>query len=249
VPDVTGGAKFVKQLPLALRLSSAATFDNFITESNAEPVAYLRAAARGERFETVWLAGASGVGKTHLLQAVCHAATAAGRRAMYVPLAQIDSLQPTVLDGYEQLDVLAIDDLDQAGGRADWEQALFRVTNAFMANRGTLIMAADSLPKDSGLQLGDLRSRATAALVYQIAGLSEPGQQRALRQRAVSRGLELDATAARFLLSRVPRDMGAICDWLERLDAVSLAAQKKITVPLIRALLLDAGDAIKSSQD
>ena len=50
--------------------------------------------------------------------------------------------------------------------------------------------------------------------------------------------LDLSEPAARYLLARVSRDMGAICRWLDELDRASLAAQRKLTIPFIRAALM-----------
>ncbi|MGH8662865.1 MAG: DnaA regulatory inactivator Hda, partial [Burkholderiales bacterium] len=60
-----------RQLALALSTQPAASFASFVTGRNAEPVAALRDLARdqgGERFVYLW--GAPGSGRAHLLHAV-----------------------------------------------------------------------------------------------------------------------------------------------------------------------------------
>ncbi|MDR3415987.1 MAG: DnaA/Hda family protein, partial [Nevskia sp.] len=77
------------QLTLSVQLAEAAAFDNFHAGPNAAAVAALRelAEADGGR-ASILLHGASGSGRTHLLQAVARAAARLGRRAAYLPLAQ-----------------------------------------------------------------------------------------------------------------------------------------------------------------
>ncbi|HUQ52693.1 MAG TPA: DnaA regulatory inactivator Hda, partial [Gammaproteobacteria bacterium] len=60
------------QLPLALALADYASFATFVSGSNVAAVEHVRSLAAG-RGDTVWLFGAAGAGKSHLLQAACRA--------------------------------------------------------------------------------------------------------------------------------------------------------------------------------
>ena len=78
-----------RQLPLNLRLKDSSSFENFLPAGNREAVARLRAAvtalAYGRAPEPVlFLCGAPGTGRTHLLQAACREGAVGGRqRALY----------------------------------------------------------------------------------------------------------------------------------------------------------------------
>ena len=78
-----------RQLPLNLRLKDSSSFENFLPAGNREAVARLRTAvaalAHGRALEPVlFLCGAPGTGRTHLLQAACREAqSAGGERALY----------------------------------------------------------------------------------------------------------------------------------------------------------------------
>ena len=115
------------QLPLALTLADHASFETFVGGANAAAVEHARSLARGAA-GTIWLFGAVGSGKSHLLQAACRAATAAGRRAMYVAL---PARSPEILADLEHVDVLAVDDVHRVAGHLEWEQALFVILNAY----------------------------------------------------------------------------------------------------------------------
>jgi DnaA family protein len=221
------------QLPLALALDDHASFASFATGDNVAAVEHARALAEGAA-DTLWLWGAAGAGKSHLLQAACRAATAAGRRAMYVAL---PAASPAILADLEDLDLLAVDDVDAVAGDAEWERALFVILNAFSGRRGALLLAATKAAAQCGLQLPDLRSRGAGAVTYRLAPLDDAGRVTALRLHAAARGLELDVAAAEFLLKRVARDMAALTQWLARLDRASLSAQRRLTIPFIREQL------------
>jgi len=220
-----------RQIPLPLALAPHARFETFVPGANAAALATLRGRSDGE---AVWLWGGSGVGKTHLLQAVC---AAEPTRAMYVPLAEPRSLDPAVLDGLAGLAVIAIDDVDTVAAMPGWNHALFELYNAQLDLNGRLVFAASRSPTGVAFDLPDLASRVRAAVTYRLEPLDDSGLLHALRLQAEARGLELSDAAGRYLLARVQREMGGLSAWLERLDSAALASQRKLTIPLIRETL------------
>jgi DnaA family protein len=232
------------QLPLPVQLESFARFESFVAPEDSPAVPHLRAIASGRERAALWLAGPEGAGKSHLLQACCKMAASAGLRAMYVPVSGAAGLRSGMLAGLESLDLLALDDVEAAAGLTDWEMALFELFNGFLGSRSSIVLAARRAPADAGFALADLRSRAAACVVYRIAALDDAGRQRALIAHAATRGLELDSTAARYLLHRVRRDMRDICLWLERIDQTALVTQRRLTIPLIRDALAGSADEL-----
>jgi DnaA family protein len=225
------------QLPLALSLADHASFETFVGGNNGAAVEHVRALAAGGD-DTLWLWGAPGWGKSHLLQAACRAASVAQRRAMYVAL---PAASPAILADLDNVDLLAIDDLHTVAGDLEWEKPLFGILNAFLARNGALLLAAAAPAAKCGFRLPDLASRGAGAVTYRLAPLDDDDRAAALRLHAAARGLELEMPAAEFLLHRVARDMAVVIDWLGRLDRASLSAQKRLTIPFIREQLMLAG--------
>jgi DnaA family protein len=227
----------MKQLPLAMRPRTGAVFDSFAPGVNAEVVAALRGAGSAP----LWIWGGRGVGKTHLLQAVCAAADAGapatGGAAAYFPLARTAGLPVEALRGFEQTPTLCVDDLDAVAGDLDWERALFSLFNASTEARTRVIFAANAAPRSLPWAMEDWRSRAAACVVYQLRELDDGGRIEALRLRAAQRGLQLPAETADYLLKRMPRDLPTLFALLDELDEASLAAQRRLTVPFIREAL------------
>jgi DnaA-homolog protein len=221
------------QLPLELALADHASLDTFVGGSNVAAVEHVRNLACAGA-GTVWLWGAEGVGKSHLLQAACRAAAEAGRRAMYVPL---PALSPAILADLEHVDVLAVDDVHAVAGDLEWERALFVILNAHLGGSGALLLAAGAPAAQCRFQLADLASRGAGAVTYRLAQLDDDDRAKALRLHAAARGLTLDPAAAEFLLKRVAREMTVLTAWLARLDRASLTAQRRLTIPFIRAFM------------
>ena len=90
--------------------------------------------------------------------------------------------------------------------------------------------------------LPDLSSRLSSALSYRLAELGDDDKQTLLQQRAARRGLSMPAPVARYLISRLRRDMRALNEIFERIDAASLSSGRELTIPFVRDVLgVDGG--------
>ncbi|VAW83339.1 DnaA inactivator Hda (shorter homolog of DnaA) [hydrothermal vent metagenome] len=226
-----------RQLALALQLRASARFSSYVAGPNAELVRQLRSSAvgEGEAFVLCW--GASGFGKTHLLQACCHTATEHGRTVAYLSLNDIDVLPPAVLEGWEQFDLVCLDDIEQLASRADWEEAVFHLYNRVREQGGRLLVSAACAPARLDIGLADLLSRLSWGVVYPIHALDDEQRREAMQLRARQKGCELPDETAVYLLRRLPRELPVLFDTLDRLDEASLAAHRKLTVPFVKSVL------------
>ena len=222
-------------LPLSLR--DGASFENFVAGANAEAVAGVRQVlgAAGEA-GLVFLYGAEGSGRTHLLEA----AMVSGQshcQAHYLDLALPD-LAPAVLADMEQFDLLCLDNIDARAGEPAWEQALLHMLEQCRGQGCRVLLTAAQDPAHGGFALPDLRSRLRGwGLVYGLHALSDAERSAALKQRARNRGIDLSDEVLRFVLERYPRDMRSLFCLLDKLDAASLAQQRRITIPFIKQIL------------
>jgi DnaA-homolog protein len=219
-----------------VQLKERATFASFLTARNGEIVAHLRQLAETTPPGATWIAGPHTAGKSHLLQAVC-AATAGEKRAAYLPIESLLPFGPAALEGAETLDVACYDDVQAIAGLADWESKLFSLWQRALERNTTLLFAARESPAQVPFDLPDLKSRLASSAVFAVRELNDTEQVEALNLRAHLRGFELPAETARYLQRRFPRDMRTLCEILDTLDDAAFAAQRRITVPFIRALL------------
>ncbi len=226
-----------RQLPLGLQLQASARFSNFLAGLNDELIGQLMQAANGtgEPFFLLW--GGAGLGKSHLLQAGCHLAADQDRTVAYVSLKDISSLSPEVFEGWENYQLVCVDDIHLIAGKQRWEEALFNLYNRIREQRGSLIVSSASTPAGHAFHLPDLASRLGWGLVYQLHPLNDEQRLAALQQRARQRGCEMPAETGRYLLRRLPRDMPALFELLDKLDEASLVAQRKLTVPFVKSVL------------
>ncbi len=226
------------QLALGIRLHDGARFENFLPGANAAAV---HEVAEGmEPFVYLW--GADASGRSHLLQAACHAAAGEQRPAAYLPLAGPDPLVPEVLEGLEGMALVALDDLHAVAGERSWELALFHFYNRAREAGCRVLVAADVPPAELPITLPDLSSRFGWGPTWRLQPLDDEAKCQALQMRARGRGLEMPDEVARYLLRHTSRDLHALFETLEQLDKASLAAQRRLTIPFVREQLAGSGD-------
>jgi len=226
----------MQQLALDLQLADYALFDTFYPGPNAAAVAAVEQAATQPGLQVHWIWGASGSGRSHLLQAAVAAAGHAGQACSWVPLGMED-LEPAMLDGLGGLDLLCVDDVDTVAGDAGWESALFRVFEELRSRDGRLLVTAGVAMPEANFGLRDLASRLASGPTWKLQLLDDDDRLRALQLRSHWRGLELPDETGRFLLRRTDRSNNSLFALLDRLDKAALKAQRRLTVPFVKSVL------------
>ena len=218
----------MKQLALDIAQPPAPTLDNFVPGRNAELVVALYSAAHAasrERFIYLW--GAAGSGRSHLLRAVVDAARADGGPAMLFDSRADEFAAPD--------DALcAVDDVHLLSAQA--QIALFNLHNRIKASRGTLVASGIAAPAQLALR-PDLVTRLASGLVYRVHGLNEEEKVAALKRHAQARGFQLSQEVVAYLLRHARRDLPSQLALLDALDRYALANRRAITLPLLRELL------------
>lgn len=222
----------MRQLALSLAAAPEPLLGNFVPGRNAELLALLAALARGdesERFVYIW--GAPGCGKTHLLRAMYSAF-----RARDVSVATFGSAEALPERPADRL--VLVDDVEQL---ADGEQErLFNIYNA-QRDRGGILLASGAMPASRLPLREDLVTRLGWGLVYQVHTLSDEEKKTAMTAHAHARGISLPGDVIDYLLTRQSRDLPGLLSLLDALDRYSLENKRAITIPLVRELL-SAGD-------
>ena len=225
------------QLPLGLALQDGARFDSYFPGLNREAVQHLQQAASGTGENLVYVAGARGLGKTHLLQAACHCASQCDRSSTYLPLQNLLEFAPTLLEDLEQLDLICLDDVAAIAGHAVWERGLIDLFNRVRSAGGTLLVVGERRPDQSGFGLPDLVSRLGWGVTYTLKPLADEDVIASLACRAKGRGLELPEETAQFMLRRFPRDLPTLFALFDTLDTASLVEQRRLTIPFVKTVL------------
>jgi len=226
------------QLTLSLDTAPATSFDSFhVDEHNAITRDAVSSFARGELDDVqLYLWGASGTGKSHLLTAACDVYNRQGYRVAYLPGEMVN--YSGSLQGMESVDLLCIDDLQRLDHAAEVD--LFHLINRCRAAETKLILAADRAIDELGLALKDLQTRLSWGLAFQLHPLGDDGLRKAFRKEIELRSLQASSEVMSYVLRRFPRRMNILKEVVDTLDEVSLSEQRRITVPFIKTIFGDA---------
>lgn len=230
---------FDSQLALKLSPQEVYRIENFLFVSPALQHS-IEGFCKEDQVPFLYLYGDYGYGKTHLLLAICNKLESLGVSVAYVSIKElVESSEPPLLQAMATADVLCLDDIDAVTGLPAWEEALFHLFNQVQIKQGRLIVTAEGNPASLPLNLADLRSRLATGLVQSIPSLTDEQKQQALTLQAQVRGIELSDEVAQFLLRHYGRSMVDVISELQRLDAASLQAKRKLTIPFVKQVLGD----------
>ncbi len=221
---------------LDLKPEQPPTLDNFVVGANGELLQRLRDLCGSHSFEALYLWGAAGSGKSHLLGAT--AATAARNRPVAFLNAAEAGDELTLTPG----SLLVIDDIDALSPAA--QIALFRAFNAVRFTGLALLLAGTEPPLRLSLR-EDLRTRVGQTLIYEIQALSDEEKAAALRRHAIERGMLMDPGVVHYLLRHGRRDLPSLMAMLNSLDRASLEQKRPPTLPLLRELMQTSFDLDK----
>ena len=227
---------FSPQIPLQLEPGRADRFEDFVPGPNQNVLLSIRQLLE-EPGGSLFLSGPEGSGKSHLLNALCHAARERGLGAFYIALQHLPDEAAAGLDGLRGLDLVCVDDLDSVAGKPMWEQALFRCFNEVRAANGRLVVSSRMSLSSLQFDLPDLQSRLAWGLTMNLRLPDDEGKLQVLQQRARALGIELPRDVQRYLIKHSKRDMGSLLTMLEQLKDAAFVAKRRITVPLAREIL------------
>lgn len=228
------------QLPLSLQLKDDSTFDSFFpTEKNLAAYDAIIAMAQGHGEQFIYLSGAEGSGKTHLLHACCHIAPERKKTAVYIPCKLSNLISTTIFQGLEHLYLVCIDDIEGIIGSKPYEKRLLQLlTSMRKNNNGHLIISSAKPINQLSILSQDLKTELTKNLTHhELYQLTDEQKIAAIQLRAQCRGLILNNIVAKFLLRRCPNDMVKLFQTLEMLDQASFAAQRRLTIPFAKNVL------------
>ncbi len=139
------------------------TFDNFIQgQSNQQSYAAAYGCAISSNnnfFNPLFIYGNSGLGKTHLLQAICNYLKHNRPEIKYLYIDGNDLISllinatrnrkiSAVIEQLSQLDYLLIDDIQHLTKTGDMQELFFNLYNKLISNNNQIVMTSDVYPSD-----------------------------------------------------------------------------------------------------
>jgi len=232
------------------------TFDQFVVgASNRLAHAACGAACNqlGTLYNPLFLHGASGLGKTHLLQGTCAQVqrTKPDLRVTYVTCETfVNDFVRALASGQWQpfrecarrADLLVIDDVQFLANRESSQEELFHTFNALYQARKQIILSADSAPSDIPTLEDRLVSRFNWGLVVQIDTPTRETRQAILHKKARLRGVEVPDEVIDYIAEHVDANVRLLEGTLTKLITESQLGGKPLNVQTAREILSTYGN-------
>lgn len=206
------------QLSLDLTIKFDASLSDF-SSPNWESVVDLVRQLHARLINQLYLYGGQDTGKTHLLTAICESFRDMGQTAIYLSLRDLLATDPMVLASVENMDMVAIDDIDAIQGYPEWQEAVFHLINRHYENQHPIIFASRVAVNELDFSLSDLISRLAKAPTFELpSGRDRDDRAMILQSVLARRHWQFDERITTYLLDEGPLQVGAMLAVLEHIQ-------------------------------
>lgn len=234
------------------------TFDTFVVGSPnefASAAAKHLCAADDAGFDPLFVYGATGLGKTHLLQAIvwhlkgkdptANIIYLSGEQFMYRYVEAMRSQQTDAFrEAVRSADVLVIDDIQALAGKESTQEEFFHTLNFLLQEEKHVIVSADQAPGDINGLDGRLKSRLQWGLVADL-GPTDYTLRIAILEKLVAAmcekhdGITFNHEVVEFLAHRLTVNVRVLEGSVNRLTAYALLVGQEITLETTQQSLHD----------
>ncbi len=229
------------------------TFANFVVGSSNE-LAYAAALGSagsedGPRYNPLFIAGGTGLGKTHLMHAIAHEVLRVQPNALvrYVSAERftnefIDAIQHRTMEEFraryrQQCDLLLVDDIQFLAGREQTQEEFFHTFNALRDANKPIVVTSDKYPQQLQRMPERLVSRFTSGLVADIQVPRLETRVAIVKKKADVEGLEVPDGVAVMLAQAIQNNVRELEGALIRLAAKSSLTGRTIDEEFARSEL------------
>jgi chromosomal replication initiator protein len=230
------------------------TFDLFVIGSSnrfAHAAALAVAEAPAQAYNPLFIYGGTGLGKTHLLQAIGGYVGAHGNglTARYVTSETfmndfINSLRDKRIEGFKQryrtYDVLLVDDVQFFEGKERIQEEFFHTFNSLYESGSQIVISSDRPPKEIATLEARLRSRFEWGLITDIQPPDLETRIAILRKKVTTDHIHIsDPDVVTHIAERVTTNIRELEGALTRVVAFSSLTGWPMTVELAEDVLKD----------
>ena len=220
----------MNQLGLPISLNTSMLLECFV--ANKELLRLINQLFLDENSSEVFIYGASGQGKTHVLQGAVLKALELDKNAIYIDCSE--SFPEHILDFIDQVYFISFDNVHLIS--SENQEIFFDLYNQARQNQILILVSADSLPSDLEV-MKDIKTRLSLAAVYKLEELNDELIMRVIDSQMSQRNLSINSGVYEYLFKNYSRDLKLLLATLNDLDKASLQAKKAISVPFVRKFL------------
>ncbi len=230
-------------------LNQSFTFDSFVLGSSNE-MAYTASKAvadkPGVQYNPLFIYGNTGLGKTHLLQAIGNDAVEKDKNVIYVTVEQfmndfLFSMKNKNMEHfkskYRKCDLLLIDDIQFLGGKETTQEEFFHTFNELHTANKQIVMTADKLPSQiAGLE-DRLKSRFEHGLKSHILAPELETKIAIVEKKSELNGIYLSKEIVNYIATNLDSSVREIEGLIIQINANATLLGQEINLALVQSLL------------
>ena len=204
----------------------------------------------GRTYNPFFLHGSVGLGKTHLMQSLCHALIDRDPSVNILYLSCetfvnhfIQALEGGNLqefrDKYRNVDVLVVDDIHMLANKERTQDEFFHTFNTLYLDGKQIVLSSDSPPRDIPSLKDRLVSRFSSGLVTEMESPAYETRMAILRRKSKDRGHELPEDVARLLAERIDTNIRELEGAVNSLLGFAKVTGQKVSEDVARQCLRD----------
>jgi chromosomal replication initiator protein len=236
-----------------LGMNAKYTFDSFVIGSSnrfAHAAALAVAEAPAQAYNPLFIYGGTGLGKTHLLQAIAqyvgeHPGSLSVRYVTSETFMNdfINSLRDKRIEGFKQryrtYDLLLVDDVQFFEHKERIQEEFFHTFNSLYESGSQIVMSSDRPPRDIATLEERLRSRFEWGLITDIQPPDLETRIAILRKRVQADNINADPQVLTFIASRVSTNIRELEGALTRVVAFCSLTGRPMTEDVAQDVLKD----------
>lgn len=232
-------------------LNPAYTFENFVVGNSnclAQAAAMKVAQDPGQVYNPLFIYGETGLGKTHLIQALGNMASGNNSHVLYTTGERftndfVASLREGKADGfrsrYRNTDVLLVDDIQFIAGKEQTEESFFHTFNELRDARRQIVLTSNLPPREIPLIEEKLRSRLEWGLIVDIKPPDIDTRMAILDVKSRESGLNLIPEVIEMIARQAKRNVRELEGYLNRVIAFARLMRSEATTKLAEEALRD----------
>ncbi len=220
----------MNQLGLPISLNTSMLLESFV--ANQELLRSINQLFLDENSSEVFIYGASGQGKTHILQGAVLKALEMDKNAVYIDCSQ--SFPEHILDLVDQIDFISFDNVHLIS--SENQEVFFDLYNRARQTQIFILVSGDSLPSDLEV-MKDIKTRLSLAAVYKLEELNDELIMSVIDSQMSQRNLSVNSNVYEYLFKNYSRDLKVLLSTLNDLDKASLQSKKPISIPFVKKFL------------